>query len=41
MPYKYGTRGPEEANAMFAANGFKYTGTYRWGGGSREGSVAK
>ncbi len=42
IPYKYGSRGPEEANALFARNGFKYTGRYRWNaGGSREGSVSK
>jgi len=30
IPYVYGSRGPEEANELFAKNGFKYTGRYRW-----------
>lgn len=30
IEYKYGSRGPEEANELLSKNGFKYTGRYRW-----------
>ena len=38
IPYKYGSRGPKEADDLFARNNFKYTGRYRW---AREGSAEK
>jgi hypothetical protein len=28
--YKFGTRGPDSADAMMRAHGFAYTGTYSW-----------
>jgi len=30
IPYKYGSRGPAEADAMAEQNNFKYTGRYKW-----------
>ena len=30
IEYKYGTRGPPEADEFIARAGFKYSGTYRW-----------
>jgi len=30
IKYKYGTRGPEEANQLIRDNNFVYTGTYKW-----------
>ncbi|CAG7833914.1 unnamed protein product [Allacma fusca] len=30
IPYKYGSRGPEEANELVAASNFKYYGSYKW-----------
>lgn len=30
IPYKYGTRGPKEADELAAKNNFVYTGTYSW-----------
>ncbi|KAG1682371.1 Glucose-6-phosphate 1-dehydrogenase [Nymphon striatum] len=29
-PYKYGSRGPEEANELSVRVGYTYSGTYRW-----------
>ena len=29
-PYKYGGRGPQEADDLLKANNFVYTGRYRW-----------
>lgn len=29
-PYKYGGRGPQEADDLLKTNNFKYTGRYRW-----------
>ncbi len=34
LPYKYGTRGPTEADQLVAKNKFKYTGRYAWRGNS-------
>ena len=28
--YKYGTRGPKEADEMLAKCDFKYSGSYKW-----------
>ncbi|XP_064086497.1 glucose-6-phosphate 1-dehydrogenase-like isoform X2 [Macrobrachium nipponense] len=30
IPYKYGSRGPAEADAKLAENNFKYYGSYKW-----------
>uniref|UniRef100_H2YAU5 Glucose-6-phosphate 1-dehydrogenase n=1 Tax=Ciona savignyi TaxID=51511 RepID=H2YAU5_CIOSA len=30
IPYKYGTRGPDEADAFIKAAGFHYSSTYKW-----------
>jgi len=30
IPYKYGSRGPTEADKMAEENNFKYTGRYKW-----------
>jgi len=30
IPYKYGTRGPKEANELSAKNNFKFYGSYKW-----------
>lgn len=30
IPYKYGSRGPDEADAKLAASNFKYYGSYKW-----------
>ena len=30
IPYKYGSRGPEEANELMRRNNFVYTGKYKW-----------
>lgn len=30
IPYVYGSRGPKEADQLFADNNFKYTGRYKW-----------
>nr|XP_002126015.1 glucose-6-phosphate 1-dehydrogenase-like [Ciona intestinalis] len=30
IPYKYGTRGPEEADVFIKAAGFHYSSTYKW-----------
>ncbi|KAL7293918.1 hypothetical protein TKK_0012649 [Trichogramma kaykai] len=30
IPYKYGSRGPKEANEMARRNNFNYYGTYKW-----------
>lgn len=30
IPYKYGSRGPSEANQLTANNNFKYYGSYKW-----------
>jgi len=32
VQYKYGSRGPKEADELSQRMGFKYTGTYQWGG---------
>lgn len=34
--YVHGSRGPKEADELFAKNGFKYTGRYRWGAGAEK-----
>lgn len=30
VPYKYGSRGPREADELLARNNFKYSGSYKW-----------
>ena len=30
IPYKYGGRGPKEADELLASNNFVYTGRYKW-----------
>lgn len=30
IPYVFGTRGPKESDDMLAANGYVYSGTYKW-----------
>ncbi len=30
IPYTYGSRGPKEADELFAKNNFRYTGRYSW-----------
>lgn len=30
IPYKYGSRGPKEADKLLADNNFKYYGSYKW-----------
>lgn len=30
VPYKYGSRGPAEADKLVASHGFRFSGTYRW-----------
>lgn len=30
IPYKYGSRGPEEADKKLAESNFKYSGSYKW-----------
>lgn len=30
LPYKYGSRGPKQADDMMALHGFKFYGTYKW-----------
>ncbi|KZS12751.1 LOW QUALITY PROTEIN: glucose-6-phosphate 1-dehydrogenase [Daphnia magna] len=30
VPYKYGSRGPREADDLLARNNFKYSGSYKW-----------
>ncbi|XP_037086503.1 glucose-6-phosphate 1-dehydrogenase-like isoform X1 [Pollicipes pollicipes] len=32
VPYRYGSRGPQEADDLSRRLGFKYTGTYQWNG---------
>jgi glucose-6-phosphate 1-dehydrogenase len=32
IPYKYGSRGPKEADNLLSDNNFKYTGRYKWQG---------
>lgn len=30
MPYKYGSRGPKEADDLLKRNNFVYSGSYKW-----------
>jgi len=30
IPYRYGSRGPREADELLAKNNFQYSGSYKW-----------